>query len=156
MTVSPMATIRPAAAAEELACSVHSDPGLPEPIAVSMGMSSSPRTSPTRMRRAFIRRACVINTARLISPAPSALASACFEGDDALVAMRKPVQAEFGFLLQHDDFFEWVEFGGERAKQRGFAGVQPAGHDDVLAGADCRGEETGEGGVDGRRAAGGR
>ena len=112
--------------------SAQSEPGFPEPIAVSIGISSSPRTSPTRMRRAFIRNACVINTAKLISPAPSAFASRASNATTRRCRSGNRSKPQLGFLLQHDNLFQRVKFGGQCPQQGRLAGVQPAGHHNVL------------------------
>ena len=60
---------------DELACTVHMDPSLPWLMALSMGMTSWPRTSPTITRSGFMRRPQRTRVARSISPSPSTFSS---------------------------------------------------------------------------------
>ena len=90
---------------EESAWIVHIDPERPWLMAFNMGRTSSPRTSPTMTRSAFIRSALRTRRAIEMAPSPSALAgrasratrSGCRSGTESKSQLK-------GLLDGHDPF----------------------------------------------------
>ena len=125
------------------------DPSLPWLMALSIGMTSAPRTSPTRTRSGVIRSAHRTSSARVISPSPSVLGSLLCIATTSGWASGVPVQAQLERVLDGDQPLVFGDGAGQRPQHRRLADRGAAGDQQVLAGLDQRREERGEGLVDG-------
>ena len=119
---------------DESACTVHIEPSLPWLIALSIGMISSPRTSPTITRSGFMRRLMRTSSAAVTSADAFDVRVTGFERDDVGVQLGEAIESEFELGFDRDDSLVGGDLGGERAQHRGLAGAGRAGDDDLLAG----------------------
>ena len=129
--------------ADDSAWSVHIEPDRPWLMALSIGSTSSPSTSPTITRSAFMRSDLRTRSATGILPSPS-----MFAGRASSATMSgcrfEPVSSPSSKACSMVTMRSRVDLGGEGAQQRGLAGVHRPGDHDVLPGPHGGGEKRSE------------
>ncbi len=120
--------------AELLACKVHIEPEAPEFMALSIGTTSSPSTSPTMTRRAFMRIAQRTRSAQVMRPTSSTLASPRLKCDHLVVALGKAVEGQLVVRFdRHQAFSDGWNVGGKSPQQGGLAVTHAAADQEVGA-----------------------